>query len=527
MSKAADMAKVSAKGGFHLLWGLIASTVISSVGTIFIARLLGSDLYGLYTVVLTVPALISTFRDWGVNSAMIRFGAQYRAEGRSEEIRSLFVTGIIFEIILGLVLSAIGFGLSDFLATTLWNRPAIAPLIQIASFSILAGGLVNAATAAFTGIERMELNSIMLISQSIIKTLIIIGLVVLGLGTLGATVGYTVGYLVAGAIGVALVGYVYKSLPKPYTNKLEIRAYISSMLQYGVPISIAAIIGGFQTQFYSFLLPIYYATDNIIIGNYGVAVSFSVLISFFATPITTMLFPAFSKLDPKKDRETLKNVFQFSIKYASLLVVPVAAIIICLSEPAVSTLFGNTYASAPLFLALLSITYMYTAFGSLSTGNLINGQGYTKVNLYLTILTAAVGFPMGYVLIMNFGVIGLIATTLMVGLPSIFGALIFTNRRFGVSVDWISTAKILLSSAVTAALTYLVVAQMTFSSPIRLVIGVVVFLLILVPIVLMTRTLTRADIGNIRGMVSALGPVGVVVNVFLRLIERIMAFLRV
>jgi O-antigen/teichoic acid export membrane protein len=64
MSKAADMAKVSAKGGFHLLWGLVVSTLISSVGTIFIARLLGSDLYGLYAVVLTAPTLIATFRDW-------------------------------------------------------------------------------------------------------------------------------------------------------------------------------------------------------------------------------------------------------------------------------------------------------------------------------------------------------------------------------------------------------------------------------------------------------------------------------
>ena len=48
MSRAGDIAKVSAKGGFHVLWGLVISTVISSVGVIFIARLLGSDLYGLY-----------------------------------------------------------------------------------------------------------------------------------------------------------------------------------------------------------------------------------------------------------------------------------------------------------------------------------------------------------------------------------------------------------------------------------------------------------------------------------------------
>lgn len=30
-----------------------------------------------------------------------------------------------------------------------------------------------------------------------------------------------------------------------------------------------------------------------------------------------MLFPAFSKLDPKKDSEIVKNVYQFSVKYAS------------------------------------------------------------------------------------------------------------------------------------------------------------------------------------------------------------------
>ena len=52
MSKAADVGKVSAKGSFHYLWGLVASTIISSVGTIVIAGLLGSELYGLYGIAL-------------------------------------------------------------------------------------------------------------------------------------------------------------------------------------------------------------------------------------------------------------------------------------------------------------------------------------------------------------------------------------------------------------------------------------------------------------------------------------------
>ena len=65
MSKAADLAKVSAKNSFHYMWGLIISTVISSIGVIVIARLLGSDLYGLYGIVVAVPALIGIFGDWG------------------------------------------------------------------------------------------------------------------------------------------------------------------------------------------------------------------------------------------------------------------------------------------------------------------------------------------------------------------------------------------------------------------------------------------------------------------------------
>jgi O-antigen/teichoic acid export membrane protein len=520
------MAKVSAKGSFHLLWGLVISTVISSVATIFIARLLGSDLYGLYGIVLITPQLIGVFRDWGINSAMVRCTAQYRSEDRASEVRSIIVSGIIFEIALGIALSAISFVLSGYLATNIFHRPQIASLIQIASISILAGGLINAATAAFTGIEKMELNSIMLICQSAIKTIIIITLVILGLSTSGAVIGYTIAMVIAGLIGVALVWTQYTNLPKINSAKLEIKAYIKSMLTFGTPLSLSTIISSFQSQFYAFLLPIFYVADNTAIGNYGIASTFVVLISFFATPITTMLFPAFSKLNPQKDKETLQNVFQFSIKYATLLVVPVAALVMCLSQPAVSTLFGKTYSTAPLFLALLAITYIFPAFGSLSTSNFINSQGKTTFNLYLTIITAAIGFPMGYILILQFGVLGLIATALIAGIPSTVISLYWVRKHYGLTVDWRSSAKILLSSAVAAALTYALISELGFSSWIRLIIGIVFFAFVFVAAILLTQTIDKSDIENLRTMVSGLGIIGKIVNCVLNIIEKLMKTLK-
>jgi stage V sporulation protein B len=522
MSKAGDIAKVSAKGSFHLLWGLVLSTVISAVGTIFAARLLGADLYGLYAIVLIAPNTFATFRDWGINHALIRYTAQYKAENRTEEIRSIFLSGLIFEVLIGSALSLISFILSDYIALNIFNRPAIAPLIQIASLTILATGLTSTASAAFTGMERMQFNSVIQVSQAIIRSILVITLIILGLSTSGAVVGTAAATIIAGAIGLFLMWTIYRQLPKPRTLKLEIKAYTQEMLRYAIPLSLSFILVGFLAQFYTFLLPIHYVADNTLIGNYNIAQTFVVLISFFALPIVIMLFPAFSKIDHKKDKETLKSMYQFSIKYASLLVVPAAALVMALSEPAISTLFGDTYQTAPLFLTLLAVAYLYTAFGQLSNENLINGQGQTKITLKLTLLHASIGFPMGSILIIQFGVLGLIFTTLTAGLPSIIIALYWIKKQYGLTVDWKSSAKIVLASALTATLTYVLISQLEFASWLRLIIGTISFVLILLPTIIFTRSITELDISNLKTMADGLGSLSKLINKILNFIEKLM-----
>jgi O-antigen/teichoic acid export membrane protein len=317
---------------------------------------------------------------------------------------------------------------------------------------------------------------------------------------------------------------MYKSLPKPTNSKLEILTTTKTMFKYGLPLSIGTILAGFLTQFYSYILAIY-VTNNATIGNYNVALNFVVLITFFATPVTTMLFPAFSKLDSQKDTELLKNIFQYSVKYAALVVVPVTAMVIALAQPAIGTIFEDKYAQAPLFLALLSVSYLYSAFGNLSAGNLINGQGYTTFNMKLTVLTAAIGFPLSFVLISKFGVIGLIVTTLTVGLPSLFVSLRFIKKHFGVSVDWVSSVKILFSSAIAAILTYVLISQLAFSSPIELVIGVIVFVVVFIVAAVVTRTVNRAEVSNLREIINVLGPLRKPLHFLLKLIEKLMTIL--
>jgi O-antigen/teichoic acid export membrane protein len=527
MSKALDIGKESTKGSFHYLWGLVVSTLISSIGTIFIARLLGSDQYGLYTIVLSVPLLIVTFRDWGINLAMVKFTAQFRAEDRIEETRNIIVSGLAFEVLIGFLLSLSTILSADYVATSFFNRPTIAPLIQVASVYIFTGGLIAAATAAFTGFEKMELNSIMIVCQSIFRTFLIIALVLMGLGTSGAIIGFAFGTIIAGIIGLIIIWQLYSRIPRTTHHSLEIKAYISTMLTYGLPLSLATIIIGVLPQYYVVLLPIYYAANNnTAIGNYGIAMNFVVLITFFSMPIITMLFPAFSKLNPYKDKDSLRIIFRLSVKYASLFVVPVSFLVMCLAVPAVSTLFGNTYESAALFLALLAIQYLFTAFGNLSISGLLSGQGKTGFVLKTSILTGLIGFLLGYFAIIAFGVLGLILTTIIASVPSLILGIRFIQKNYDVSIDWVSSVKILSASGITALVTYVFISIITLPSWIQLLLGTLLFVGLFTVMVLLFKAIDKNDLTILSQMTTSLGGVGLAFRKVISLLEKAMDLLK-
>jgi len=345
-------------------------------------------------------------------------------------------------------------------------------------------------------------------------------LVVLDFKVFGATLGSTVAFLIAGLISILILYLaLYKNLQRLDDAKLNILETVKTMLKYGLPLSISAILSGFLVQFYNFLMAIY-CTD-LLIGNYQVAANFAILITFFATPIVTVLFPAFSKLNPKKDTETLRNVFQFSVKFAALLVVPAAAAVIALSQPAISTLFGEEYTYAPLYLTLLAINYLYSAFGNLSLGTLINGQGKTKFNLKLTLITAAIGFPLSLLLIPRFGIIGLIATVLTAGIPSLIIGLWYIKKHFKATIDWVSSSKILSASAFAATITYIIISQLSLASWIRLIIGATAFLIAYTTTALLIGAVNKADIQNLKEMLNELGPISHMLKPLLDIIEKL------
>lgn len=119
------------------------------------------------------------------------------------------------------------------------------------------------------------------------------------------------------------------------------------------------------------------------------------------------------------------------------------------------------------------------------------------------------------------GVLGLIITSLVTSVPTTIISLWWIKKNYDLVVDWVSSTKILLSSAVAASSTYLMISVLPFSSPIRLLIGVLFFVAVFFVAALLTKTICRSDVENLRRMTSGLGVIGVLLDPIIRVIEKL------
>ena len=520
MQKAFEIGKTSATGSFQLFVGAAASTIIRAVGTIILARLITQAEYGLYSVALIPSYMAMLFRDWGINSAVTRYTASLKAQKNEEKAYEIIKAGLIFEVVTGLVLSLILISISNFIASGVFNRPESGLLIAIASVTVFAGALQTAAQSAFVGFERMELNSLTNVCQAIVKSVTAPLLVLVGFGALGATLGYTISFI-ASAIIALIVLYltIIRKIKGKSSEGSDTAKTLKEMLRYGVPLSISSIIGGFLIQFYAFLMAIY-CTD-VAIGNYQVATQFATIVTFFTIPISTVLFPAFSKINPHNENGLLQIVFTSSVKYTSLILVPVTMALMILSKPMVGTLFGEKWTQAPLFLTLYIIDNLFVILGSLTLGSLLAGIGETKMQMELSLITLAIGIPLSLVFIPSMGIIGLIVTTIIASKPSLAVGLHWARKKYAVKMDIKSSMRILIASTIAAIVTLLAINFIAYADWVELGVGIFVFSVTYLIAAPTLGAINKSDINNLKIMFLGLGIISKIINIPLNVMERL------
>jgi len=429
--------------GLLLLAGHTISTVILTLAIIIVARLLGPDDYGLYSLVLLTPTFLTFVIDLGLPTAIMHFSAKSHSERDKESTDLSIITALTVGIMVGLAFTASSVLLSSFISSAVISRPGTETLVTLGSL-ILAPQVVFTLTSQFfASIGLPKYNAGISIAMAITKGFIQVSLVLLGYSVAGAVAGHVFGTLIAALMGIILLAL------KIRPNKLIAVdwALLKKMLLYGLPFYICVFLYQGILQYEGILMG-EFATDAQV-GNHKTAYNFMFILTMTVAPLSATFVPAFSRFDPERDRSLLCGLFRRSIKYASLMTIPFAVGMMALSGDGVYAFFGDQYELAPLYLSLMALHAVFSPLGANVIANSFNGLGKSHYVLAVNGVWTIAYVMFARSVMVQFGLPGLILLFTVSWIPGVLVGLMIADRKFGMRLDLSWSLRTYLAAAIS------------------------------------------------------------------------------
>lgn len=488
-SVASDSSRQSTpKGAYHLFLGNTSATLILALNAIVISRLLGPSNYGLYALALVIPSYAYLFVHFGLTTASTRFAARYTSERQVTKAISFIYSMICFQILLSLIALLLVFPFSDFVATSILNRPALeGDMIPLAMLSLVGQTVMNVGVGGYTGLGRFNRAALLMVIQSVTRLAVSISLVLLGFSFIGAVAGYTSGFLSAGIIALIMIVLMNKQVVTK-----DFFLDLSTALRYSIPVYFSSLANGVVAPLLTTLLAV--VVTNTEIGGYSVVLNISSIMLIFSYPITMSLLPLFSKTTNKRD---LAEIFGTTVRYSGFFIVPVVTFVMLFSTPLVTIIFGHPYSFAGNYLLFYSTYYLLGGIGSTAVSGFLNGTGRTRQTLLANgtgfIVTIVAALP----LITIFRVYGAIVSFILGNSLSLGIGTLMVKRHLQERLGLFAVWRTYVASFVAGVVSY--IAMFLPGGPLVVtVIGGTIFLIAIIPSMVIFGALKESDVINIQ-----------------------------
>lgn len=179
----------------------LVSAGFTAILTIFLARRLGPQNYGVFAVAVGLGTVLVLPADAGLSSSVARFLAERLDDRRA--VGALLADALRLKLAVALVVCAALFGLAGPIAEA-YGISGLAWPIRGIALAVFGQTLFMLYAGAFIALGRISSQLRMMVSESAVEFATSISLVLLGAGATGAAFGRAAGYLFGAIVGVAL-----------------------------------------------------------------------------------------------------------------------------------------------------------------------------------------------------------------------------------------------------------------------------------------------------------------------------------
>ncbi len=420
----------------------------AGIAFIIVARILGPGTYGVYTLAIAIAGFFGSFGDFGFSLSAVKFIAEYIEKKNTEMVKSTITNAYAAAALIGIIFTVIAFAASGPAALLIFHNASYAPILEVASFTIIVGVLWNVSYSMLVGLGKGRYITFAVVLQSLAQALLSIGFALAGFGAaapiLGVVIGFFIGFIAATSIEAKILGIS----PSRMTAALSWKE-IKRLFAFSLPLGISNFVTGVTSNFSTIFLGLY--ATSFVLGNYGITYKVSSMFDVVVGSVGFALLPLFSAtLVGRKQNKNIGKFYNYSIYMSLLVIAPVAFYIIFLSLPFSYTVFGGAYSLAPLYISIMSIGVLLTILSSYSS-NLLISAGKVKSFLKFNIIISALQIAFLILLVPTYNGLGLVALLFLI-IPVATNILYMSklSRMFKMKIDFARFARVIASSVASA-----------------------------------------------------------------------------
>ena len=381
---------------------------VVAIGVMFVvhlvlARVLGVEEYGAFSVARSWTDLCVLVAVLGIDSSLVRFVSQYRAQGDKAALHGILRWSRRVPLVVGCVAGAALAAASWLLRDRIGDSLCVALIAGGVSLPLLAA--VTTRQAALRGFQRAGFHELPL---SVVRPMLLAaGMFLLPVFTSGtATAGAAMAVNILALLG-ALIAAEYGLSRQVTAAEVQPRYEARRWLGVSAPMLLDSTMRVAVNEIDIIVIGIVIGPAQA--GIYAVALNLARLMAFGLAAGNSITAPLIAELNTRGDRAAMQSVVRLACSISTGVALAVGLMLVLVRSLALD-LFGDAFqAGATLVLILAAGQFINAATGPVV--GLLNMTGLQTVNLRITLVIAVLNVGLSYPAARMFGMEGAAAVT--------------------------------------------------------------------------------------------------------------------
>ena len=402
-----NIAQKIAKESAVTFTGMFYGNINRYLYTLLLARWVGSEFLGIYSLANSVRLISEVFGKMGMEIGVMRFVSLLNPDIEKKKIQRLIGSAVKMTMAFSVVIMAGLLVSSGFIVTHILKGPPLLKIVlMVFAIAIPFNAITLVVAFATQGFKRLKYK--IFITQFLNPTILLV-VMIISFWFISVEVALMAPMLVSSIIGFIVMFAVLKKLTGVKNQQLLKAPFDRELLVFSYPLMFVTIL--LTLMHWMDILMLGAFTNASTVGLYHPAARTAGLLQALLVSFLSIYSPMIAQFHAESDQKNMSGSYKLVSRWLLTFSIPVALIFLVYPQK-VMLLFGAEYLpSANVLIVLTAATFIHAILGAAQST--LSMTGHTRLLLWNAIGAFIINIILNIILIPNYGMIGAAWATLI------------------------------------------------------------------------------------------------------------------